>query len=603
MQLNTTPHELYSSGIKAQKCIIYNNSVIFHALTDGIYKDQISTIAREILANAKDACNEAKVKTPIKVHLPTALEPIFSIQDFGIGMDLNTVLNVFCNYGNSTKSESNDQIGAFGLGSKTPMMYCGQFSVTSVKDGHKCIVQMFKDADGLPNYAPTYQGDSDEPNGTCIEIPANNQADYAKFQAAVEYYATYLDYPVKCNRNLNLTNLEYAHKDEYFAVTKQPNNEMTICMGGIPYKIQPYTISNQFYDNIKGIKNSHIILYCNIGDIDITTSREEVKYSDKTKSFIKTVFDKIGKWLETYKQGKTQFELYHEIVNWMHNQIRTIKYGCDILYKDYHKYKIRQEAPLFKHYMLVDDISRKFPWKYFAKKANLATTDSIGFFNRTDLETFLKTGIPQDRILDINNFGKIKRGPRQILPFTIVIKGESGGAKRKRVSALPINAKGELYVTESYYESWRPGIRLLFRKNVSLPTIVYVKDDYVVPTGKSLLDYIKQNFVPSTQVRVDRAGLTLKNLGYIKYVEHDYSANEIANTFGIYNNTDRNYNFVGMFPLLNTYCDNRKHINLYLEALKTKKPALYNFFDSSNPLDCDKMYDTLLKVKQQVGDI
>ena len=100
---------------------IRNSAKAFKILSDGLYSNKIKAVIRELSCNAVDSHVAAnKADTPFEVHLPTVLEPWFSVRDFGLGLDGDQVENIYTTYFESTKTESNDFIGALGLGSKSP---------------------------------------------------------------------------------------------------------------------------------------------------------------------------------------------------------------------------------------------------------------------------------------------------------------------------------------------------------------------------------------------------------------------------------------------------------------------------------------------------
>ena len=119
-------------GEKRTSVSIAANGKAFKALTDNLYQNKIGSIVREISANAIDAQNQAgNGEIPFQIHLPDTFEPWFSVRDFGIGLSPEIMENVFLTLFESTKDQSNDSIGAFGLGSKTPLAYTDQFTITS----------------------------------------------------------------------------------------------------------------------------------------------------------------------------------------------------------------------------------------------------------------------------------------------------------------------------------------------------------------------------------------------------------------------------------------------------------------------------------------
>ena len=88
------------------------NAKTFRMLSDTLYSDKIKAIIRELSCNAYDAhimANTLETKE-IEVHLPTILNPIFMIRDYGVGMSHNMLLANYLTYGESTKDDSNNQI-------------------------------------------------------------------------------------------------------------------------------------------------------------------------------------------------------------------------------------------------------------------------------------------------------------------------------------------------------------------------------------------------------------------------------------------------------------------------------------------------------------
>jgi len=62
---------------------IRNSAKAFNILSSGLYANKIKAIIRELSCNAIDSHTAAGTTQPFEVHLPTTLEPWFSIRDFG----------------------------------------------------------------------------------------------------------------------------------------------------------------------------------------------------------------------------------------------------------------------------------------------------------------------------------------------------------------------------------------------------------------------------------------------------------------------------------------------------------------------------------------
>src|SRR5690349_5517289 len=104
---------------------------IFDMFADQVYANKPVAIMRETVANGIDSHTAAGIPhRPVEVTLPTELDPMCVIKDFGIGMPHSFVMNEFMQYTNgSTKDSSDDQIGGFGIGSKAPLSYVDQFTL------------------------------------------------------------------------------------------------------------------------------------------------------------------------------------------------------------------------------------------------------------------------------------------------------------------------------------------------------------------------------------------------------------------------------------------------------------------------------------------
>ena len=155
--------ETYSSSIAL-------NAETFNIIMSGIYNDKLLAAVREPIFNALDSHTEAGVKErAIKIHTPTTLEPWFCVQDFGMGMSKDTVTKLFMSLGTSTKRESNELVGAKGIGSKAPFAITDMFNVTSVYDGTRTSYSVYKDK-GIPKVAVLSAQETTEPNGVEIKF-------------------------------------------------------------------------------------------------------------------------------------------------------------------------------------------------------------------------------------------------------------------------------------------------------------------------------------------------------------------------------------------------------------------------------------------------
>ena len=86
------------------------------SILTNLYADAPLAVLREYATNARDSHVAAGTDRPIEVDLPSDLNPTLVIRDFGVGLSEAEIIDVYARYGASTKRDTNDQVGAFGLG-------------------------------------------------------------------------------------------------------------------------------------------------------------------------------------------------------------------------------------------------------------------------------------------------------------------------------------------------------------------------------------------------------------------------------------------------------------------------------------------------------
>jgi hypothetical protein len=140
-----------------------------------LYTDQELACIREYSTNASDAHVMAGVTRPIEVELPGPLSPFLTIRDFGIGLTVDDIVEVYSKYGASTKRDSNEVQGMLGFGCKAALSYTPQFTVTSVKDGVRVQMAVSREADGTGSMQIVDTSTTDAGNGTTIQIPVRRE--------------------------------------------------------------------------------------------------------------------------------------------------------------------------------------------------------------------------------------------------------------------------------------------------------------------------------------------------------------------------------------------------------------------------------------------
>ena len=155
------------------------------------YSNTQLAVVREVSANALDANAEANASRPIEIKVPTSMNPTFAVRDFGGGLSEEDVFGLYSKYGKSTKRESNNYIGAFGIGKFAPLSYGDNFTCVSYHNGKKATYNIFVNEDDdtkisrIGDPVPT-----NEPTGLSIEVAVADN-DISSFKEIVKEFFTF----------------------------------------------------------------------------------------------------------------------------------------------------------------------------------------------------------------------------------------------------------------------------------------------------------------------------------------------------------------------------------------------------------------------------
>lgn len=270
---------------------IRNSAKAFSILSSGLYANKIRAIIRELSCNAIDSHVAAgNADTPFEVHLPNRLEPWFSIRDYGIGLSHAEVVNIYTTYFESTKTDSNEFIGALGLGSKSPFSYTDNFTVTAIKNGRKGIYTAFINDQGVPSIALMAEESTAEPTGVEVKFSVNQQHDFYKFeQEAQAVYLHFSQHPKMLGtNNYYKLSINYETRDiipGVHSVSRGHGTSMAV-MGNVAYPIEVPNAQTSL-EGLEKLLGCGLEMHFKIGELDMQASREGLSYIPKTINAIK----------------------------------------------------------------------------------------------------------------------------------------------------------------------------------------------------------------------------------------------------------------------------------------------------------------------------
>jgi hypothetical protein len=265
---------------------------IMGILRDTLYSKKILAVLREYSSNAWDAHRDAgKADVPIRVVLPTLMDPTLTIQDFGKGLSHEDAFQVYTQYGASTKRNSDNTVGMLGIGSKSGFCYSDSFTVTSCHGGMRRTYIAVLDASENGQLNLLYSEECGNETGVTIKIPVDtNDIDEFESEAAsiFQYFIPRPDINIELPEH---PTSQLALKHGLLDEKERSYGDWTAVMGCVPYRINLEQLQN-VSGGIGGYANKLSgVLFFGIGEVQVSASREELKYSSSTKIALKNKFD------------------------------------------------------------------------------------------------------------------------------------------------------------------------------------------------------------------------------------------------------------------------------------------------------------------------
>lgn len=300
---------------------IATNSKMFEILYSALYKRPMDAIVRELVSNIFDAHLLNGQTRPGRLILPSPLQPTLVFRDFGPGLSPDGMENLYTQMGASTKEDDEDAIGAFGLGSKTPMAYTDAFTVISRHQGEKRLYTVVKGVDKIP----VLQSDGqvyhdDEPDGLEISVPVKPGDDNA-WQLVCHRVLQW--FPPNSIEVVGLTfPIEpptFVHETDTWAILPKDSTvrPSRVLMGPVTYELD--------FDVLPEAPRNRVVFKLPMGAVVPQPSREGLTYERKTlERMQKAVLDfqvEFTSWITegladmtpwdqaiAYRKAKTQWE-------------------------------------------------------------------------------------------------------------------------------------------------------------------------------------------------------------------------------------------------------------------------------------------------------
>jgi hypothetical protein len=259
--------------------------VLMQMLSKNLYSDSIGSTIRECASNALDSHRRAGSDKPIIVSFKRNNQADtyeFAVEDFGIGLDADDVVNIISKYGKSTKRDSNTELGMMGLGFKAPLAYSSSFYFVARKNGMERKYMMYEGED-TNSIDLLYEKPTTEGNGVKVIVPVNYYDRYNFTQKIKEQLAYFENVYFDVDQSIghSVSNDFVIYRAEHFQFSSMAtNNSMHLCLDNVSYPIDWEKLG---IDRI----NIKIALRFSLSDgLFPTPNREAIRYTQEAKQVI-----------------------------------------------------------------------------------------------------------------------------------------------------------------------------------------------------------------------------------------------------------------------------------------------------------------------------
>lgn len=263
-----------------------NMQHIMSLLTDA-YSDPEYAIIREYSTNAWDSHVEAKVTDrPIEVTMPSNLSPFLRIRDFGTGLDMQGIEEVYSQYGASTKRGTNEQNGTLGIGCKSALTYSDQFSLIAVKDGTSYTVSISMDDEGCGSMrVENVIENSDRESGVEVVIPVKRG--HALEEKARAFFRAWTPGTVLVNGKQPAAFEGLPVSDNMLVIEGEYQDY--VVMGNVPYPVDAGKIKHGLTSGGYRRQSYGLVTFVKIGEVNFPPSREALRYNTTTNHTLERI--------------------------------------------------------------------------------------------------------------------------------------------------------------------------------------------------------------------------------------------------------------------------------------------------------------------------
>lgn len=396
MLLSHAKSQVFNEGsLGKQQATIDINPTIMHVLSRDLYSRPVEAVFRETLTNAIDAHVEAGMShIPVDIKLPHLGDEEWYIRDYGDGLSEDRINELYLVYGKSTRRDSNEYTGAFGLGCKASLAYTSAFMVTSYHEGMKNEYLIYYDQDNIPCLDHRSSEPSDEPSGLKVSLTMVHPSDYAQFHAAARKILPYV--PRGLYTLLDVTHsileeeLHLPEGETYGKMTLRPGKtNLKVVMGYVAYDVDIGAVSS-YLQSKNSTSDGYRLLKALVESYDVTINSEIGQYPiHPSREYINITPRSVNALMKDLNEGAN--ELFNSLTSGLSADILHYKLYGTVQTTDF-KLRARLITPSrYGYYGNISNLITSYENLVFAILAQ-SNVDSVSYLPQTDFVDYFSGG-------------------------------------------------------------------------------------------------------------------------------------------------------------------------------------------------------------------
>lgn len=266
-----------------------NLEFITTLLSSNLYSDPEQSFIREIVSNAWDSHVEAGT-TDVPVIVRFRKDGDYrhvTIRDYGVGLSPERFQEVYCNIGSSTKRDSNEFIGGFGIGKYSSLACSNTVYITSYYEGTAYYYVMVKSGNSITTNL-LMEKPTAEKNG--VEVTIKNITNIKPYENALDYIVFFPNVYIDGAKMADRINGAKLKRFTNFAAASISINSKLL-LGNVLYPCNKNLLPYDAQQFLNKISSTGIVIRFEVGEINITPNRESIIYNTET---VKKITDRIA---------------------------------------------------------------------------------------------------------------------------------------------------------------------------------------------------------------------------------------------------------------------------------------------------------------------